>query len=122
MRKFRNSAIALVSAAAITLGGVSAASAQETNNQTVESESESGSSFGSSSFGSSWSDYSDEYEGDQEGYGVDGFGSSRTDSGEDVPRWLSAWGKVFDVLIVGSVLGMIVFPVVNYLKYNGIIK
>lgn len=118
MRKFRNSAIALVSAAAITLGSVTAVSAQETTAPTTTaSESESGSTVGSS-----WSDYNEPYEGDQEGYGIDGFGSSRDDSGVDVPRWLSTWGKVFDVLTVGSVLGMIVFPVVNYLKYNGIIK
>ncbi|ALC06191.1 hypothetical protein CDES_08995 [Corynebacterium deserti GIMN1.010] len=116
MRKFRNTAIALVSAAAISLGGVTAATAQETDETTQTTEDRAFTS------GSSWADYNEPYEGDQEGYGVDGFGSSRDDSGEDVPRWLSTWGKVFDVLTVGSVLGMIVFPVVNFLKYNGVIK
>lgn len=118
MRKFRNTAIALVSAAAITLGGVTAATAQE--DTTPPAETETSSLSGSS--GSSWADYHDEYEGDKEGYGIDGFGSSRDDSGEEVPRWLETWGKVFDALTVTSVLGLVVFPVVNFLKYNGVIK
>lgn len=119
MRKFRNTAIALVSAAAITLGGVTAATAQE-DAPPPAAETETTSPSGSS--GSSWNDYNEEYEGDQEGYGIDGFGSSRDDSGEEVPRWLETWGKVFDALTITSVLGLVVFPVVNFLKYNGLIK
>ena len=59
---------------------------------------------------------------DEPGYGTDAFGSSRDDSGQDTPRWLRAWENVFDTLTVGSILGMIVFPVINFLKYNGIIQ
>ncbi|AMA00480.1 hypothetical protein [Corynebacterium glutamicum] len=120
MRKIRNTAIALVSAAAITLGGVTTVSAQQGEVPPAETTEESPSS--STSSGSSWEDYHDEYEGDQEGYGIDGFGSSRDDSGEEVPRWLETWGKVFDALTITSVLGLVVFPVVNFLKYNGLIK
>lgn len=119
MRKFRNTAIALVSAAAITLGGVTAATAQEDATPPA-AEAETTSPSGSS--GSSWNDYNEEYEGDQEGYGIDGFGSSRDDSEEEAPRWLETWGKVFDALTITSVLGLVVFPVVNFLKYNGLIK
>ncbi|ANE04278.1 hypothetical protein [Corynebacterium crudilactis] len=119
MRTFRNAAIAMVSAAALTMGSVTAVSAQtENNDETVVETTED--KAPSSSFTSS--DYNEEYEGDQDGYGVDGFGSSKDDSGNEVPRWLETWGQVFDVLTFTSVLGVVVFPIVNFLKYNGIIK
>lgn len=120
MRKIRNTAIALVSAAAITLGGVTTVSAQQSEVPPAETTEESPSS--STSSGSSWEDYHDEYEGEKEGYGIDGFGSSRNDSGEEVPKWLDTWGDVFGVLTLTSILGTFVFPVINFMKYNGIIQ
>lgn len=148
MRKIRTSAIALLSVAALSLTGVTAASAQdsglagdlevstnadlnldadlsldeETTDEETTEEDAPGIVEMISSNGSSLPGYGKDLEADKEGYGTDGFGSSRDDSGEEVPRWLSAWGKIFDVVTVGGVLGMIVFPIVNFLKYNGIIK
>lgn len=130
MRKFRNSAIALVSAAAISFGGMSVASAQDTetdpdgNNEITQvEEDEAPGLFESfSSNGSTASKWGEDYEADQPGYGTDGFGSSRDDSGNGTPRWLRAWGTAFDVVTVGGVLGLIVFPIVNFMKYNGLIK
>lgn len=131
MRKFRNSAIAIVSAAAISLGGITAASAQDVDvdldleaGVTVEetTEDEPGLFDMVSSNGSTAWKWGEDLNADEEGYGTDAFGSSRDDSGEEVPRWLRAWEKAFDVISVGSVLGLVVFPIVNFLKYNGIIK
>ncbi len=127
MRKFRNSAIALVSAAAISLGGMSVATAEETtNNETapiVEEENTDPGLFSMlSSNGTNSSAWGDDLNADEEGYGIDAFGSSRDDSGEPVPRWLRAWENVFDTLTIGSILGVVVFPIINFLKYNGIIQ
>lgn len=135
MRKFRNSAIAIVSAAAISLGGMTAAAAQndelDTNEttQTLETEapeSEDNSNPGLiemiSSNGSTASKWGEDLNADEPGHGTDGFGSSRDDSGEPVPRWLRAWENLFDTLTVGSILGIVVFPIINFLKYNGIIQ
>lgn len=126
MRKFRNSAIAIVSAAAISLGGMTAATAQDgdTDQETpiVETTADPGLSSMISSNGSTAWKWGEDLNADEPGYGVDAFGSSRDDSGEPVPRWLRAWENVFDTLTVGSILGMIVFPVINFLKYNGIIQ
>lgn len=136
MRKFRNSAIAIVSAAAISLGGMTAAAAQDTDEldtnettQTLETEapeSEDNSNPGliemiSSNGSTAWK-WGQDLNADEPGYGTDGFGSSRDDSGEPVPRWLRAWENLFDTLTVGSILGIVVFPIINFLKYNGIIQ
>ena len=136
MRKFRNSAIAIVSAAAISLGGMTAAAAQNTdeldNNDTTQTleteapESEDNSNPGliemiSSNGSTAWK-WGQDLNADEPGYGTDGFGSSRDDSGEPVPRWLRAWENLFDTLTVGSILGIVVFPIINFLKYNGIIQ
>ena len=131
MRKFRNSATAIVSAAAISLGGMTAATAQDTDDlenvgttQTQEAEDDSNPGLIEmiSSNGSTAWKWGQDLNADEPGVGTDGFGSSRDDSGEPVPRWLRAWENVFDTLTVGSILGMIVFPVINFLKYNGIIQ
>ena len=136
MRKFRNSAIAIVSAAAISLGGMTAATAQDTDDlenvgttQTQEPEAPEDDDASNpgliemiSSNGSTAWKWGQDLNADEPGYGTDAFGSSRDDSGEPVPRWLRAWENVFDTLTVGSILGMIVFPVINFLKYNGIIQ
>ena len=131
MRKFRNSAIAIVSAAAISLGGMTVATAQDTDElenteitQTQETEDDSNPGLIEmiSSNGSTASKWGQDLNADEPGVGTDGFGSSRDDSGEPVPRWLRAWENLFDTLTVGSVLGMVVFPIINFLKYNGIIQ
>lgn len=131
MRKFRNSAIAIVSAAAISLGGMTVATAQGTDEldnteitQTQETEDDSNPGLIEmiSSNGSTASKWGQDLNADEPGVGTDGFGSSRDDSGEPVPRWLRAWENLFDTLTVGSVLGMVVFPIINFLKYNGIIQ
>lgn len=131
MRKFRNSAIAIVSAAAISLGGMTVAAAQGTDEldnteitQTQETEDDSNPGLIEmiSSNGSTASKWGQDLNADEPGVGTDGFGSSRDDSGEPVPRWLRAWENVFDTLTVGSILGMVVFPIINFLKYNGIIQ
>lgn len=126
MRKFRNSAIAIVSAAAISLGGMTAATAQDgdTDQETpiVETTADPGLSSMLSSNGSTAWKWGEDLNADEPGYGVDAFGSSRDDSGNDVPRWLRAWERAFDIVTVGGVLGMFVFPVINFLKYNGIIQ
>ncbi|MBD8028796.1 hypothetical protein [Corynebacterium gallinarum] len=119
MRKFRNSAIAIVSAAAISLGGMTVAAAQDTNQP---EDTPPGLIEMISSNGSTASEWGQDLNADEPGYGTDGFGSSRDDSGEPVPRWLRAWENVFDTLTVGSILGVIVFPIINFLKYNGIIQ
>lgn len=126
MRKFRNSAIAIVSAAAISLGGMTAATAQDddTDQETtiVDTTADPGLSSMISSNGSTAWKWGEDLNADEPGYGVDAFGSSREDSGNDVPRWLRAWERAFDIVTVGGVLGMFVFPVINFLKYNGIIQ
>ena len=136
MRKFRNSAIAIVSAAAISLGGMTAAAAQDTDElenvettQTQETEAPEDDDASNpgliemiSSNGSTAWKWGQDLNADEPGYGTDAFGSSRDDSGEPVPRWLRAWENVFDTLTVGSILGMVVFPIINFLKYNGIIQ
>ena len=126
MRKFRNSAIAIVSAAAISLGGMTAATAQDgdTDQETpiVDTTADPGLSSMISSNGSTAWKWGEDLNADEPGYGVDAFGSSREDSGNDVPRWLRAWERAFDIVTVGGVLGMFVFPVINVLKYNGIIQ
>lgn len=135
MRKFRNSAIAIVSAAAISLGGMTAAAAQGTDEldnpevpqtQEVEAPEADDTNPGLiemiSSNGSTASKWGQDLNADESGYGTDAFGSSRDDSGEPVPRWLRAWENVFDTLTIGSILGVVVFPIINFLKYNGIIQ
>lgn len=135
MRKFRNSAIAIVSAAAISLGGMTAAAAQGTDEldnpegtqtQGVEAPEADDTNPGLiemiSSNGSTASKWGQDLNADESGYGTDAFGSSRDDSGEPVPRWLRAWENVFDTLTIGSILGVVVFPIINFLKYNGIIQ
>ncbi|GAB3590685.1 hypothetical protein CFAEC_08630 [Corynebacterium faecale] len=126
MRKFRNSAIAIVSAAAISLGGMTAATAQDGDidqeTPIVETNEDPGLSSMLSSNGSTAWKWGEDLNADEPGYGTDAFGSSREDSGNDVPRWLRAWERAFDIVTVGGVLGMIVFPVINFLKYNGIIQ
>lgn len=131
MRKFRNSAIAIVSAAAISLGGMTVATAQDTDElgnteitQTQETEDDSNPGLIEmiSSNGSTAWKWGQDLNADEPGVGTDGFGSSRDDSGQPVPRWLRAWENLFDTLTVGSVLGMVVFPIINFLKYNGIIQ
>lgn len=131
MRKFRNSAIAIVSAAAISLGGMTVATAQDTGEldnteitQTQETEDDSNPGLIEmiSSNGSTAWKWGQDLNADEPGVGTDGFGSSRDDSGQPVPRWLRAWENLFDTLTVGSVLGMVVFPIINFLKYNGIIQ
>ena len=126
MRKFRNSAIAIVSAAAISLGGMTAATAQDgdTDQETpiVETTADPGLSSMISYNGSTAWKWGEDLDADEPGYGVDAFGSSRDDSDNDVPRWLRAWERAFDIVTVGGVLGMFVFPVINFLKYNGIIQ
>lgn len=131
MRKFRNSAIAIVSAAAISLGGMTVATAQDadeldnteiTQTQETEDDSNPGLIEMISSNGSTAWKWGQDLNADEPGVGTDGFGSSRDDSGQPVPRWLRAWENLFDILTVGSVLGMVVFPIINFLKYNGIIQ
>ena len=136
MRKFRNSAIAIVSAAAISLGGMTAAAAQDTDDlenvgttQTQEPEAPEDDDASNpgliemiSSNGSTAWKWGQDLNADEPGYGIDAFGSSRDDSGEPVPRWLRAWENVFDTLTIGSILGVVVFPIINFLKYNGIIQ
>ena len=131
MRKFRNSAIAIVSAAAISLGGMTVAAAQGTDEldnteitQTQETEDDSNPGLIEmiSSNGSTASKWGQDLNADESGYGIDAFGSSRDDSGEPVPRWLRAWENVFDILTIGGILGVVVFPIINFLKYNGIIQ
>ena len=136
MRKFRNSAIAIVSAAAISLGGMTAAAAEDTSEldnteiaqiqETQAPESEDNSNPGliemiSSNGSTAWK-WGQDLNADEPGVGTDAFGSSRDDSGQPVPRWLRAWENLFDTLTVGSILGMVVFPIINFLKYNGIIQ
>lgn len=131
MRKFRNSAIAIVSAAAISLGGMTVATAQDTDEldntgitQTQETEDDSNPGLIEmiSSNGSTASKWGQDLNADESGYGTDAFGSSRDDSGEPVPRWLRAWENAFDILTIGGILGVVVFPIINFLKYNGIIQ
>lgn len=150
MRKFRNSAIAIVSAAAISLGGMTAATAQDTElpdvnaevgaelelevdldlNPDVDTDQDTNESEETppgliemiSSNGSTAWKWGQDLNADETGYGTDAFGSSRDDSGQPVPRWLRAWENVFDTLTVGSILGMVIFPIINFLKYNGIIQ
>lgn len=111
MRKFRNAALAVATATTVAISGVSVASAQ-TENDTPAS-SLSGSSELKDKLGW-WQDF----------------------TGDDVRNWLDPkyegenkdtavppWAKIFIgggiAAAAASVLGLVVAPAYNFLKYNG---
>ena len=110
MRKFRNAALAVATATTVAISGVSVASAQESGNQTPAA---TGSSDLKDKLGW-WQDF----------------------TGDDVRNWLDPkydgenkntavppWAKIFIgggiAAAAASVLGLVVAPAYNFLKYNG---
>lgn len=111
MRKFRNAALAVATATTVAISGVSVASAQENNDNP-------------SATGSSISDLKDklgwhqDFTGDQVGNWL----NPKYD-GEDKNSALPLWTKIFVgggiAAAAASVLGLVVAPAYNFLKYNG---
>lgn len=114
MRNFRTAAVALATAATVTVSGVSVASAatgvaDTTNENTVSSE--------FSSHGSSLWEIGEGLEADREVTGEDLFGKETTD---DAPAWATEWVNLTIVAGVATLAGAAI-GVVNYLKYTGVL-
>ncbi|WP_408924880.1 hypothetical protein ACKFRT_07645 [Corynebacterium sp. YSMAA1_1_F7] len=111
MRKFRNAALAVATATTVAISGVSVASAQDTGNDTPASPL-SGSSELKDKLG-----WGQDFTGDQVGNWL----NPKYD-GED-KNDLPLWTKIFVgggiAAAAASVLGLVVAPAYNFLKYNG---
>ncbi|WP_293818913.1 hypothetical protein [uncultured Corynebacterium sp.] len=117
MRKFRNAALAVATATTVAISGVSVASAQD--NQNPPATENTGSSQEGGLSGSS--DLKDK------------LGWWQDFTGNDVRDWLDPkfegeanlplWAKIFVgggiAAAAASVLGLVVAPAYNFLKYNG---
>lgn len=109
MRKFRNAALAVATATTVAISGVSVASAQEAGDQTPAA---TGSSDLKDKLG-----WHQDFTGDQVGNWL----NPKYD-GED-KNDLPLWTKIFVgggiAAAAASVLGLVVAPAYNFLKYNG---
>lgn len=113
MRKFRNAALAVATATTVAISGVSVASAQDNTGSKTPA-----------ATGSSISDLKDklgwyqDFTGDQVGNWL----NPKYD-GEDKNSALPLWAKIFVgggiAAAAASVLGLVVAPAYNFLKYNG---
>lgn len=113
MRKFRTSAVALATAAAVSISGVSVASAQ--------------SSFGGSSMtqiGKEKEAWVPDEDGnpvvteDEQATGNDLFGDEVHDDAN--PQWAIDWREGAKILGITSLVGAIIGGI-NYLKYTGVL-
>lgn len=121
MRKFRNAALAVATATTVAISGVSVAAAEDGAQGSAPAGQEQGGLSGSSDLknkilkGIEWDST-----------------SGKTASGEKIANWLKGedenkelpiWAKIFVgggiAAAAASVLGLIVAPAYNFLKYNG---
>lgn len=112
MRKFRNAALAVATATTVAISGVSVAAAEDGQNDAPAS-----SLSGSSDLKDKLGWYQD-FTGDQVGNWL----NPKYD-GEDKNSALPLWAKIFVgggiAAAAASVLGLVVAPAYNFLKYNG---
>lgn len=110
MRKFRNAALAVATATTVAISGVSVASAQNNEGQNPPA---TGSSDLKDKLG-----WGQDFTGDQVGNWL----NPKYD-GEDKNSALPLWAKIFVgggiAAAAASVLGLVVAPAYNFLKYNG---
>ena len=115
MRKFRNAALAVATATTVAISGVSVASAQDNGTPAV-----SGSSKAELEKKFGWNTQTNE----------DGTKNTNQFTGNDIAAWfkgdkeaLPLWAKLFVgggvAAAAASVLGLVVAPAYNFLKYNG---
>ena len=116
MRKFRNAALAVATATTVAISGVSVASAEEGAQGSAPAGQEQGLS-GSSDLKEKlgwWQDFT--------GDDVRNWLDPKYD-GEDKNSALPLWAKIFVgggiAAAAASVLGLVVAPAYNFLKYNG---
>lgn len=113
MRKFRNSALAIATATTVALGGVSVASAEETGEKVNLS------SISSSDTALS-SDLRDTFEWDKPANPEALFGLDK-EGFANQPVWAKTMYVTGVIAAIGSVFGLIIAPVANFLKYNNFI-
>lgn len=110
MRSFRRAAIAGATAVSLLFGASTVAGAEEAPKQDAAS-----SSIASLSYR-----VGDNFNADKEARGVDLFGFEK--NLEKAP----AWAKIFYGLsvagVIGSILGLVVFPAYNFLLANGFLR
>lgn len=109
MRKFRNAALAVATATTVAISGVSVASAQDANDQTPAA---TGSSDLKEKLG-----WWDDFTGDQVGNWLDP--KYKEDDKNDLPLWTKIFVGGGIAAAAASVLGLVVAPAYNFLKYNG---
>lgn len=114
MRNLRTAALSLVTAATVSVAGVSVASAapgvaDTTNENTVSSE--------FSSHGSSLWEIGEGLEADRDINAEDLFGE---ETAKDAPAWATEWVRLTIVAGVATLAGAAI-GVVNYLKYTGVL-
>lgn len=109
MRKFRNAALAVATATTVAISGVSVASAQEGQNDAPAS-SLSGSSDLKDKLG-----WFDDFTGTDVGNWLD----PKFEGEANLPLWAKIFVGGGIAAAAASVLGLVVAPAYNFLKYNG---
>jgi len=108
MRKFRNAALAVATATTVAISGVSVASAQ-TENDTPAS------SLSSSSELKEKLGWWDDFTGTDVGNWLD----PKFEGEDNLPLWAKIFVGGGIAAAAASVLGLVVAPAYNFLKYNG---
>ena len=136
MKNIRKSAVAAATALALTLGGVAAAHAEEaapklpTDVATQQGlSSEGGKGKDAKAVGSSDKYLGEDgkpsaevlknYEADKAATGVQ---MSSEEKDTNLPKWAKTLRAVTATGLVGSFLGLVVFPIINFLKFQGVIR
>ena len=107
MRKFRNAALAVATATTVAISGVSVASAQDKDTTPVSGSSDLKDKLG----------WWDDFTGDQVGNWLDP--KYKEDDKNDLPLWTKIFVGGGIAAAAASVLGLVVAPAYNFLKYNG---
>ena len=134
MKNIRKSAVAAATALALTLGGVAAAQAAEqglpTDVATQQGlSSEGGKGKDAKAIGSSdkyigedgkpSAELQKKYESEKPATGVQ---MSSDEKDANLPKWAKTLRAVTATGLVGSFLGLVVFPIINFLKFQGVIR
>ena len=134
MKNIRKSAVAAATALALTLGGVATAQAEEqglpTDVATQQgSSSEGGKGKDAKAVGSSdkylgedgkpSAELQKKYESEKPATGVQ---MSSDEKDANLPKWAKTLRAVTATGLVGSFLGLVVFPIINFLKFQGVIR
>ena len=139
MKNIRKSAIAAATALALTLGGVAAAHAEEatpklpTDVATQQGSSSEGGkgkeAQGAKAVGSSdkylgedgkpSAELQKKYESEKPATGVQ---MSSDEKDANLPKWAKTLRAVTATGLVGSFLGLVVFPIITFLKFQGVIR